>query len=369
MLLWAEPGTSDGLPTAIDPRFELGDHAALLADVAAATAASEATRRTRMTEVDAALATTREDYVAQRWPEMAATLSRIETEALPWLADPRHCATLWEIEFRAALAARGSGDAAAVSRHLGFALALDAERRPARELYGPDVIADFLDAVDAQTARVAIPVRLDVTPSDAVVHVDCRATRSSSVDLRPGRHVVHVRAMGHVTQAMMFEVPADAAMRVQLAADTEDPVTILGRGLASGAWTPELASHRRALVGAAASRGHEVVVVTGVSSEAFTARAWVGEGRSPVRRRASVHDAIAAALADLADDGTIAVGPGPAIARTPDAAPTKAKSKSIVRAWWLWTSIAVVAGLGLGLGLGFGLDRTTSDRVVIHGPR
>ncbi len=369
VLLWTEsPSVAAELPTRIDPRFVQADRAAFTAELDRARDEAEATTRARQAEVDAALVTAREQWLAQQWDELDAGLATIEQSHLDLLADPRRCETLWEIELRRSLAARGKQDAAEQDRRTAFALALAPDRRPAREVYGPEVVAHFAAAAEARNARVPVSVALDVQPPHAVVHVDCRPVHTARIDLEPGLHVVHARAIGHASTARIFVVPDDARVELGLVADPSgDAVTRLGRGLATGPLALQLSAHRRALIDAAAARDIDVVVVVESTNDAAIARALVGEGRGEAQRRSTVEAAVAAALGTIADDGTLR---GTSIATTkprPDAPPPKTKTP-IVRAWWLWTSIAVVLAVGVGVGLGVGLKDRDSDRIVVYGP-
>jgi hypothetical protein len=172
--------------------------------------------------------------------------------------------------------------------------------------------------------------------------------------------------MGSVGAALIFEVPTDGRVELALAKDGEgDAVGRHARGLANGPLVLQLGAHRRALVDAAASRDIDVVIVVEPAGDAVVARALVGAGKGSTQRRATVEAAVAAALATVADDGTLRGGTAPVVVT--DAPPPKQR-KPIVRAWWLWTSVAVVVATGLGLGLGLGLKDRKSDRVVIFGP-
>lgn len=369
VLLWTDsPAVAAELPTRIDARFVQADRAAFMADVDAAQAESEASTRTRQAEIDAALVVAREQWLAQQWAELDAGLATIERDHLDLLADPRRCETLWELELRRSLAARGKKDADEQDRRIALALALAPERRPAREVYGSEVTAQFAAAADARNARVPVSVALDVQPPHAVVHVDCQPVHTARLDLRPGLHVVHARAMGHESAAQIFVVPEDSRVQLALVADTSgDAVARLGRGLANGPLALQLPAHRRALVEAASARDIDVVVVVEAAGDAVIARALVGEGRGEAQRRPTALAAVASALATVGDDGKLG---GTAITTTkpkPDAPPPKPK-KPIVRAWWLWTSIAVVVAVGVGVGLGVGLKDRNNDRIVVYGP-
>ena len=356
-------------PLKLDGRFESVDRAEFGAALDRARAQAQAQAREGLAAVEVGLAAARDHYLAQHWDAMVAGLEQLEAEHLTLLADPRHCDALWETEFRLGLARAGDKPTPEARRRYLFALALAPERRPAREVYGPAVVAGFLEAVDAQNGHVAAPVSLDVQPPHAVVHVDCQPVHTSHVDLRPGLHVIHARAMGHHSTAVLFEVPEATRVAISLVEDVDgDPVVRLGRSLAAGPLVLAMPSHRRALVEAAAARDIAVVVVVEPAADAVMARALVGEGRGPAVRRTGINAAIDAALASVADDGTLR-GPVAASPARSSSEPTPPARKPIVRAWWLWTGIAVVVATGLGLGLGLGLSKPESDRLIIYGPR
>lgn len=371
VLLWPVGSTPAGeLPTRIDGRFDRADAVAFAAELAGFQARAQDDARARLGAVERGLVSARDHYAAQRWDAMTAELEQLEAAELALLADPRHCDALWELEFRLGLAARGRKQADLALRRILFALALAPERRPAREVYGPEVVAEFTDATLAQSAHVAVPVGLDVLPADAVVHVDCKPVHGSHVDLRPGLHVIHARAMGHQGTAALFEVPAQTRIVHALPEDPgADAVARLGHGLAAGNLVLELQSHRRALVEAAAARGIDVVVVVEATADAATARALVGQARGPKLRRPTIEAAVADVLAMIADDGTLRAAPGPATGAADPPLPPPKPRKPIVRAWWLWTTVAVVVAAGVGLGLGLGLRDDQGDRIIIYGPR
>lgn len=372
VLLWpVSPALASELPASIDARFDLADRSAFETELGAARRSAQADVRTRLAAVEAALAEAREHYVAQRWDEMQQVLQRVEDGELALLADPRRCEVLWELEFRLGLVGRGLHTPDETRRRNLFALALAPDRRVAREVYGPEVAAEFLEAVDARAGQVVVPVRIDVAASEAIVHVDCRPVRGDHVDLAPGLHVVHARAMGQATVARLFEVPQLPEVEVALArAPSDDAVVRLGHGLADGSLVLERASHRRALVEAATARDADIVVTLDASGDAVLARVLVGAARGPAVRRPTATQAIADALAAVTDDGHLRAGTTLATAATTrEGEPKPHARKPVVRSWWFWTTIAFVVGAGLGVGLGVGLHQRSSDRVIVYGPR
>ncbi|MBX7078245.1 MAG: hypothetical protein K1X88_03590 [Nannocystaceae bacterium] len=326
--------------------------------------------------VDTGLATARQQWLAQDWDAMVSTLTALERDHLALLSDPARCDALWELEFRLALAHRGrkqADDADAAAARLAFALALQPERRPARELYGPDVLAEFLAVQEAQSARVPLPVAITTTPAHATVAVDCKpVTAGARVELRPGLHVVHARAIGHAVIAQLLWVPQTDALALTLPPLEEpDALVRLAMGTTAAPLRLAVAADRRALVQAAAARDIDVVVLVGRKDEGFTARALVGEGLGPTQRRDVLRAAVLAAL-EAVDEHGVLRSAAPRVQVPADrepATPTKPR-KPVVRTWWFWTVIgAAVVGTSLGLGLGLGLRDREPGRLVVYGPR
>lgn len=322
-------------------------------------------RRARATASQAVLAglqpglmRSQEDYLAQAWPQMLAGLQRLEDEALVTLARPEGCATLWEIEFRAGLghgARKAEGDEARRDRHFELALALFAERRPAVELYGPDVDAAFTAVADRVTAREAHAVALQLDPADATLTVDCRLQQTDApVLLKPGRHAVLLEAPGFETRAEIVEVGADTPIAIALspAASVAAPEQHLVATWPYVEFVPTRPSHRQAI---------------GAIVRAAGARRWVGVGASDrgavaslvvdgeVLRTASRRVAEAAVLAVLASKPpSPRANVGALDVSVPVAGDTT--RKPLVRRWWFW--VAIVAGAAAtGVGLGVGLSR------------
>ncbi len=348
------------------------------AELERARAQVAATEASALAAVDAGLATARQDWLAQRWEAMTSTLEALERDQLALLSDPARCDALWELEFRLALAYRGrkqAGDADAATSRLALALALQPERRPARELYGPDVVAEFLHVQEAQSARVPLPVAITTTPSQATLSIDCKPVAAGAhVELRPGLHVVHARAIGHAAVAQLLWVPHSDAIALTLPPlDEPDALVRLAIGTVGTPLRLAVAADRRALVQAAAARDIDVVVLVGRKDDGFTARALVGEGLGPTQRRDALRPAVLAALESVDEHGVLrragAAAVAPAFADPGPATPSKPR-KPVARTWWFWTVIgAAVVGTSLGVGLGLGLRDREPGRLVVYGPR
>ena len=364
VLVWPQtPALADELPPA-DGRFELVPPAAQLEEVERARAEASSAVHARLAEIDAGLATARDRFAALQWTEMERELAALEQSRLVELADPRHCDSLWELAFRLALAYRGTKNDAKADERLAFALAIAPQRRPARELFTPEVVADFLAAVDANAGKVARPIRLSSTPSDATVSIDCATVpEDGRVELRPGLHVVHARAPGHAVHAAIFELPADGRLAITLAKhDEPDPVRRLGLTTADGV-LHMTASGRRALADAAAARDIDAVVVVIREKDGVAARVLAGTTTGPVDRADALAPALALSFARL-DDRAHLRPPPPKLVPAKSDAPPPAKKPLVKRAWF-WLTIVAGVGLAVGLGVGLGLRNPKADRFEI----
>jgi hypothetical protein len=267
------------------------------------------------------------------------------------LAEPQHVAVLWEVSFQRGLAhraraARGgeAGDAAQAVARFRLALALDPERRPLRELYGPDVSAAFAEAVSASAAVPERPVRLDVTPADAIVIIDgvpVVATGSAAGrtrHLRPGLHVARASAPGYETGAVLVTVDESRTVRLVLAEHRDpDPLVRIDTTWSAGALAPGTASGQRAISAAAASAGAGLVIVVDAASVPgrVTAQALSAARIDAPVQADSMAQAVDAALTRWEGREPAPVG----IAGT--AAPPPWWQR-----WWVWAGVggALVAG-------------------------
>lgn len=361
----------------VPPRLELVPHAAFAAELERARTEAAGEVATALAAMERELAAVREAWLGQRWDAMIERLDALERERLPLLATPARCETLWEIELRRALAHRGrkaAGDADEAARRFALALALAPDRRPARELWGPEVVAEFLRVVEAQGVAVPLATAIRADPSQATIHVDCQPLDASGrASLRPGLHVVHAHAIGHRAVAQLFETPAQSTVTLALpASDEPDALRRLAADSDDGVLRLERVDDRRALVAAAASRDIDAVVLVGRRDDAVVARALVGAGSSPTARHAELGEAIAAALAWVDADGhlTRPAGEGVAAGTVPRGDVEARPRRKLVRAWWLWTIVGVAAaGLAVGLGVGLTQRQRQPDHLVVYGPR
>lgn len=366
MLVWPQtPALADELP-ADDGRFELVPPAALLEEVERARAEASSAEHARLAEIDAGLARARDRFAAQQWSEMARELATLEETRLVELADPRHCDSLWELEFRRALAYRGLKEDAQADERLAFALAIAPQRRPARELFTPEVVADFLAAVDANAGKVARPIRVSSTPSDAAVSIDCAPVpEDGRVALRPGLHVVHARAPGYAVHAAIFELPADGRLAITAVKhDEPDAVRRLGLTTADGV-LHMTASGRRALADAAAARDIDAVIVVVREQDGIAARVLAGTATGPVDRADALAPALAASFARLDDRGHLRPPPPELVRPEPRDDRERPAKKPLVKRAWFWLTIVAGVGLAVGLGVGLGLRNQKPDRFEI----
>jgi hypothetical protein len=254
-----------------------------------------------------------------------------------------------------------------------FAAALDPTRRPASDLYGPDVAQAFLAAVEAQKADVEQPIGLSVEPADALVAVDCRAAPSSTARLAPGLHVVRVEAPGHPAVAEVIDTRRDRNASVVAPRDTSlqgvDAIAHLPPGVALGL---DGQTWMAALAGAVEGAGADAYVWLHADTTRFDAQVVV-DGKRGRRRVADTRaDAVAQALADLGPDGRIVMGkpvvPGRDRGRDGDG-DGATKKKGIARKWWFWTILGGLAAGAIAVGLGVGLTRARDpDRLRLFGP-
>jgi hypothetical protein len=372
VVLWpASPELADDLPTRIDARFELQPREPLLRELADARAAELARKKEELAKIERGLAEAREAFVAQRFADMEAGLVGLQRDHSKLLADPINCGTLWEVQFRLGLAYqfRGNeGDRERMQARYLFALALDGERRPPREVYGPDVLAAFLAAVDARTGLVAQPLQLGARPRDAELYVDCRAAASGRIELVEGLHVVYASAPGRVAHAMFADTHDMSAIELNLAPHPDDdPIVRFGATSDNGKIDPKSASARRSLVAATTRSGAEVTVLAWRSEGRAAARALVGKADGPVIVRDAFDAAVAAVLAGIDDDGKLRATPAVVKDRPADTEPKK--RRPVARTWWFWTIIGTVVVGSVALAVGLTVPKRPSDRLVITGPR
>ena len=335
-------------------------------------AARREAMQVELTRVDAALASAQEHYLAQSWDAMIEGLETIEADTLSWLAQPDACGALWEIEFRLGLgylSRKGQGDTERRTDHFAMAFALDPERRPLADLYGPDVTSAFLLAVDTAAARAERPTAIEASPEDARVMIDCHAVDNrTTVPLAPGRHVVRVEAPGYVAEARIVSLDDGEPIAVELKPDpTEDPVARLASTWPSPRLSPTGPASRAAISGIAKGQGADRWVLLAPVDGGVRAELWRDGRRRNVEQGPAAPEAALGVLTRPGRGGTGTVidgggggtdgtgGTGP----TGPTGPTDTK-KPLVRRWWFWTAIAGgVAATGLGLGLGLGLRNNT----------
>jgi hypothetical protein len=338
----------------------------------AAAAEREQAQRER---VEAALGAAQQRYLELDLPHMLATLDAAEADAVA-LARPGRCEGLWELEFRQGLgrwARGGEGDEAEAGARFELALALDPERRPLGELYGPDVSAAFLRAVQDRSARFARPVPLRVQPADAHVEIDCRALDEREPSLLPGLHAVRVAAPGFRAWSGVVDLRARGSIEVALAALPAEGA--LAQQLADSTDTDAVddgSTSAHALVLALARfHGAAAVLVVGRGEAGVRVRPWGSDGIGSAVERPALAPALHAAMRLLDDDGSLRA-PAPVVASGPglgegDRRPTTPVRKPVVRTWWFWTIVGSVAitGGALALGLGLGLREPSPGRLVI----
>lgn len=311
-------------------------------------------------DVEQALGEARRAFLDQRFADMIAVLSALELRALEVLARPQHIPVLWELCFQLGLGfharAQEGDDARAQARFL-LALTLEPDRRPLRELYGPEVAAAFARALSERDATPPRPVAIRTTPADARVQVDgvplLRPGHAGpgggarAPGLRPGLHVIRVDAPGFEPVARLVSVAGQAEREIEIALparDAADPVDRIGAAWAQGALHASTGSGRRAMIAAAGAAGARLVLVVALDrATGQTGARLLSEAHAepPVWRR-SAAEAVRAALAARAG-GIHAGAPG----GSPSGAASRGAGATATGGWWtrwwVWTGAGVVA--------------------------
>jgi hypothetical protein len=337
-----------------------------VAEHRAARAEREQAQRER---VEAALVAAQARYLELELAGMIDALEAVETDAVA-LARPGRCEGLWELEFRLGLGRWALGTEADAGARFELALALDAERRPLGELYGPDVTAAFLRAVEQRSARVARPVRLRVQPADAAVEIDCREVDEREPSLVPGLHAVRIAAPGFAPWSGVVDLRAEGAIEVALMAlPAGEPARRLADSTDADAVDDGSASAHALVLALARERGAQAVLVVGQSTAGVHVRAWGRDGIGAAVERPALAPALHAAIGLLDDDGRLRA-PAPVVAAErgdPDRGPAERERRPVLRTWWFWTIVGsvVVTGGALGLGLGLGLREPSPGRLVV----
>jgi hypothetical protein len=332
VLLWpGAPGVDVAAAhdRAVAAGHQVVDAAPLLAELGAAADAAQKADAAALARVESRLAAARASYVAQRFDAMTGTLDAALDEERLALATPAGCPLLWEVAFQlglAGVARRTPEGREAARRHFAFALAVDDARRPDRALYGADVQQRFAESVAEVSGRAARPTRVQVSPPDARVAVDCKplVDPGRPPSLRPGKHLVHAAAPGHAPQALLVEVVGEAAPPIELNL-VPDGDAALAAAWSEGTLAPGSPSARAAMLAAAARHGARHVYL-------------------------------------VAADGTgtlfSAAGVEPLAPPAPLAPPGREPRRSVLTRWWFWTGVgAAVAGaviLGVALSSGGG---------------
>lgn len=327
--------------------------------------------RARRDRVEAALDAAQAEYLDLDFDGAIAVLDAAEADALA-VARPDRCEGLWELAFRQGLGRWAKGAEADAGARFELALALDPERRPLGELYGPDVTAAFLRAVQTRSARFARPVPLRIQPVDAAVEIDCRTVDEVEPSLRPGLHAVRVAAPGFEPWAGVVDLRAEASIEVALApiADGRTPVQRFAESTDADAVDDASSSAHALVLALARAHGANAVLVVEPGPAGVRVRPWGRDSIGAAVERAALVPAVHAARLALGPDGQLRA-PGPMIGprglgdpRPRSDAPTR---RPVLRTWWFWTIVGSVAvtGTALGLGLGLGLREPAPGRLVI----
>lgn len=347
---------------------------AQVAEAIATARAEEAGReRARQESIEVALTNARDHYLALELDLMLEVLREAEPAAVA-SARPERCDGLWELQFRwgLALGARAAAEAgaqtgaqvgvghdAAAEDRYSLAIELDPSRRPPHELYGPDVTGAFLRVVEAHSRRVARAVPLRVQPADARVEIDCRVVEDERASLRPGLHAVRVSAPGHRAWSAVVDSRSLEALEVALVAlpEDHDPARRLGTSTEHDEVDDDSTSAHAAVLALARAQGAAAVLVVGTAPDGWRVRPWGRDGIGAAVERASLGEALEAAMALLDDDGRLRA-PAPVVVPEPTGGePDGGTRRPVVRTWWFWTAVGTAAATAVAVGLGVGLSR------------
>lgn len=350
--------------------IEVVSHAPVREAVAGHRAARAEREQAGRVRVEEALAAAQARYLELDFEGAIATLDAVQAEALA-VARPGRCEGLWELAFRQGLGRWASGEQTGARARFELALALDPERRPLGELYGPDVTAAFLQAVEARSARLARPVPLRVVPTDAAVELDCRAVDERAPAVLPGLHVVRVAAPGFRPWTGVVDLGVEPTLEVVLepVPTSREPARAFAEGTDADAVDDGSTSAHAVVLALARAHGAEAVLVVGSDGAGVRVRPWGRDGIGSAVERAELETALRVALGLLDADGDLRA-PAPSMGRAPkdrrEPGRTSRTRKPVVRTWWLWTIVGgVAAGTALGLGLGLGLREPAPGRLVI----
>ena len=271
-------------------------------------------------------------YLRQRWNDALAELDAIESGELERLARPSQKRLLWDLQLQRVLILRARnkrGDRAAMGRRIELALAVDPERRPAPEIYGPEIATAF--AAAAAGSRVARPVSLVVDPPSARVVIDGvpRLDPDRGVLLAPGLHVIRASAPGREPAAVIADTRSAKPIELSLASDP-------GVASLASAWldrqlSSDSAAARDALLSLARSAGAERVIAVARTDDGARARVVGGAGEWR-------------AAATPSEAALVAAG----VRRDLGAGPPGSESRSVFGRWWFWTAVGAAAAISAG---------------------
>ena len=365
-MVW--PGAADAPVTRAEASLRASGHEVrpaheLDAEVAQRRQALAQRARERRDGVEAALTTAEAHFLSQDFHAMLGGLAAAEGDALA-LARPEQCEGLWALEFQRGLgrAARGHADDEAESEaRYELALELDPDRRPFHDLYGPDVSAAFLRAVQRRSLRVPVVVPVEVEPADASIEIDCHAVDSRPPSLRPGLHAVRVSAPGFATHTAVVDLRTHSTIEVKLAPlpARSSPTERWAESTDAAAVDDASPSAHAAVLAMAEAEGAAAVLVLSSIEGRWRVRPWGSDGIGTAVERVDLDAALDAAMKLLDDEGHLHT-PAPVVATLPPSDPPTGR-RSVFRTWWFWTAAATVVATGIGVGLGVGLGRRSSS--------
>ncbi len=315
--------------------------------------------------LEAALAGSQARYLELKFDGMVKTLEAAWPHAR---ARAGRCDGAWALAFGLGLAygaRRGEGDQRRSLDHYQLALALDPERRPRGELYGPDVTAAFLRAVQQHEGRTARPVSLRVEPHGARVEIDCRAVTGTEPGVAAGLHLVRITSPGFAPWAGVVDLRGrDVIERRLEPLPPGDPTGRLAMSTDDEAVDDGAARAHALVLALARARDADAVLVVSQVSAGWRVRPWGRDGIGAAVVRPELETALDAALGLLTDDGRLHA-PAPAATSEPGSSPPR--RRPVARTWWFWTIIGGVAATGVALALGLTVGRREAPpgRLVI----
>ncbi len=216
-----------------DAGFELRELGDARAELAAAGRAAKSQRETAIAELGKGLETAQSQYLDQDFGKMIEDLDGLRTKHLWLLGEPGQRTALWDITFQIGLAHHSrnkKGDKTRAAAEFTFATAIDSERRPPSDVYGPDVGQAFATAIASLGTSAGTPLDSTASVDGARLTIDGVAVipGAGGRALKPGLHVVHYAAPGHESWAEILDTREPRTVRATLSEVEGSVATGLG---------------------------------------------------------------------------------------------------------------------------------------------